>query len=83
LRQRRPTPPQEEEQPEFVAFCNQIEGEELHCYDTFEDCVDGEEFIGDEDPECRGVETRPPDAGDCFVLRDEEGVVDTLTCNFI
>ena len=70
-----------EEPPEFVAFCYEIETF-VHCYDTLEDCVAGGEQFGLENPECEGVETVPPGAADCEVLRDEEGEPVGSRCTF-
>ena len=78
-----PTPPEEEEEeepPEFVAFCNPFTAESLHCYPTLEDCIIGEGMFGVQDPDCEGVETVPPDAVDCDVVRNEEGEVDFAVC---
>ena len=65
---------EEEEPPEFVAFCYEISSLRLvDCYDTLEDCEIGGEIIGFGDVECEGVETVPPGAFDCEVIRDEAG----------
>jgi hypothetical protein len=72
-----PTPPEEEEPPEFVAFCYEFALGGLHCYDTLEECQVGnvlfEEGIGVDNPDCEGVETVPPGAGDCEVISDQAG----------
>ena len=72
--------------PEFVAFCLQLEGESvLRCFDTSEDCAGAEEFFERRVAiisECEGVEQVPPGAGNCSVFRDDEGVVDTVSCDF-
>jgi hypothetical protein len=77
-----PTPPEGEEPPEFEAFCYEREGGEIHCYDTLEDCIAGGEFLGIEDPDCEGFETLPPNAGECTVIRDLDGVPIGVTCFF-
>lgn len=77
-----PTPPPPEDgelpPPEFVAFCYEFEilGDIfIHCYDTLEDCELGGELFEEgpgEASECEDVETVPPSALDCEVIRDEE-----------
>lgn len=69
-----PTPP-EEEPPEFVAFCHEFPSGEVHCYETLQDCIAGEEQFGVQDPDCEGVETLPPNAGECTVDREQGSVL--------
>ncbi len=80
LEETRPTPTPTEEEPEFVAFCNPFTAVFLHCYPTLEDCIIGEEMFGVQDPDCEGVETVPPNAADCDVVRNDEGEVDFAVC---
>jgi hypothetical protein len=78
------TPPEEEEPPEFAAFCfvSGVVGEPvLLCWDTFEDCQLGEGVFGPAIEMCAGVVTVPPEAGDCEVLRDEEGEPTAFICD--
>jgi hypothetical protein len=85
-----PTPtPTEEEPPEFVTFCFLsgnflLEENTLLCYPTMEDCKLGEVFFAPviEGQVCKGFETRPPDAGDCEIIRDPPvtGVPTGSTC---
>jgi hypothetical protein len=75
-----PTPPQEEEPPEFAVFC--IEGTIFGtaCFDTLEECEDaaGIGIIGG--GECEGFESPPPGSRDCEVLRDPEGEPFGVVC---
>ena len=73
---------QEEEPPEFVAFCLQASGflgEIPVCFNTSEECERAEEIlleVGiDIISDCKGVETLPADAINCSI---EEGV--TIDC---
>jgi hypothetical protein len=85
-----PTPtPTEEEPPQFVTFCFLsgnflLEENTLLCYPTMEDCKLGEVFFAPviEGQVCKGFETRPPDAGDCEIIRDPPvtGVPTGSTC---
>ena len=85
------TPPQEEEPPEFVAFCleimNQPEEEvisDILCFDTSEECAEAQEVLEDRgfviSMKCEGVETFPPGALECVVFRDNPGGVVTINC---
>jgi hypothetical protein len=71
------TPP-EEEQPEFVAFCFQAEGEPfLLCFSTSEECTGAEEFLLEVTEimileNCKGFETIPPNAADCTFTQNEQ-----------
>jgi hypothetical protein len=79
------TPPQEEEEPpEFVAFCF-VSGFSPNpfCFDTSEECENAEEFLGGFTPnvsDCEGVEVLPPDALSCVNLEDEQGEIVTVSC---
>jgi hypothetical protein len=73
---------EEEEPPEFVAFCLQASdflGEIPVCFNTSEECERAEELLLEADidiiSDCKGVETLPADAINCFI---EEGV--TINC---
>jgi hypothetical protein len=76
-----PTPPEEEEPPQFEAFCF-VSGflpSSLLCFNTSEECEMAEEFLEGVAPtisKCEGVEALPPDALNC-VNRDEEGEIVT------
>ena len=69
-----PTPSEEEEAPEFEAFCfvpAQFPNS-LQCYPTMEDCnLSESSFFGPaiEGEGCKGFETRPPDAQRCEIIR--------------
>jgi hypothetical protein len=71
-----PTPSEEEEAPEFEAFCfvpAQFPNS-LQCYPTMEDCnLSESSFFGPaiEGEGCKGFETRPPDAQRCEIIRDQ------------
>ena len=74
--------PPEEEPPEFVAFCLQASdflGEVPVCFNTSEECERAEELLLEVNidiiSDCKGVETLPADAINCFI---EEGV--TINC---
>ena len=76
--------PQEEEPPEFVAFCfvSGIIGSPL-CFNTSEECEDAEEFLGGVAPnvsDCEGVEVLPLGALICVNLEDEQGEIETVVC---
>jgi hypothetical protein len=85
-----PTPPEEEEPPEFVAFCLEITNPEeevnsfILCFDTSEECAEAQEFLEDQgfviSMECEGVETFPPGADECFVSRDNQGEIVAVVC---
>jgi hypothetical protein len=73
---------EEEEPPEFVAFCLQASdflGEVPVCFNTSEECERAEELLLEVNidiiSDCKGVETLPADAINCFI---EEGV--TINC---
>jgi hypothetical protein len=77
-----PTPPEEEEPPEFVVFCfeGKLAGfQGLLCFESLEDCEEAH-VIAEETSECEGFETLPPDAADCEIFRDEEGEIAGLVC---
>ncbi len=61
-----------EELPEFVAFCYET-GTDFHCYDNAEDCAQGGLMFEVENPECEGLETIPPNAGECNVDENDNG----------
>ena len=74
--------PPEEKPPEFVAFCLQASdflGEIPVCFNTSEECERAEELLLEVNidiiSDCKGVETLPADAINCFI---EEGV--TINC---
>jgi hypothetical protein len=80
-----PTPSEEEEPPEFVAFCfvSGLLVTQPLCFNTSEECEDAEEFLGDVTPnvsDCEGVETLSPNAINCVNARNEEGEVVTVVC---
>jgi hypothetical protein len=62
-----PTPSEEEEPPEFVAFCfvSGLSVTQPLCFNTSEECEDAEEF---------------PNAINCLNARNEEGEVVTVVC---
>jgi hypothetical protein len=74
---------EEEEPPEFVAFCLQASdflGEVPVCFNTSEECERAEELLLEVNidivSDCKGVETLPADAINCFI---EEGVAINCT----
>jgi hypothetical protein len=86
-----PTPSEgEEEPPEFVAFCLEITNPEeevisdILCFDTSEECAEAQEFLEDRgfviSMECERVETFPPGALECFVIRDNQGEIVAVGC---
>jgi hypothetical protein len=82
--------PPEEEPPEFVAFCLEITNPEeevisdILCFDTSEECAEAQEFLEDRgfviSMECERVETFPPGALECFVIRDNQGEIVAVGC---
>jgi hypothetical protein len=78
------SPQEEEEAPEFVAFCFEsglISGP--LCFNTSEECEDAEEFLGGVVPnvsDCEGVEVLPPNALSCVNLEDAQGEIVTVSC---
>lgn len=74
--------PQEEEPPEFVAFCLVFTGPGgdpiTGCFDTSDECEIAQDILVDLFPdtlisECDGFETLPPNAADCNIVEDQEG----------
>jgi hypothetical protein len=90
IEETRPTPPEEEEEPpEFVAFCLEITNPEEEvvdslCFDTSEECAEAQEFLEEQgfviSMECEGVETFPPSALECFISRDNQGEIVAVVC---
>ena len=80
-----PTPPEEEEPPEFVAFClvSSLLPEASLCFDTSEECEIAEEFLDTPDASiisfCDGVEMLPPNALICVNV-EEEGELTGGSC---
>jgi hypothetical protein len=80
----------EEEPPEFVAFCLEITNPEeevnsdILCFDTSEECAEAQEFLEDRgfviSMECEGVETFPPGARECLIIRDNQGEIAAVGC---
>ena len=82
---------EEEEPPEFVAFCLEITSppeeeviSDILCFDTSEECAEAQEVLEDRgfviSMECEGVETFPPGALECVVFRDNPGGVVSINC---
>src|SRR3712207_3974052 len=81
--------PQEEEPPEFVAFCLVFTGPGgdsiTGCFDTSDECEIAQGILVDLFPDrlisgCDGFETLPPNAADCNIVEDQEGEPIGVNC---
>jgi hypothetical protein len=83
------SPQEEEEPPEFVAFCLVFTGPGgdpiTGCFDTSDECEIAQDILVDLFPdilisECDGFETLPPNAADCNIVEDQEGEQIEVNC---